>query len=113
MEGIIQLDIDWWDVQVKSRTLVTYLWFLWLVWCAPLLSGRPAHGALYACTFGFWNWLDARLLFAYDIILQVPTKAYLLESASKFSASNAFFFLALSILLLGAHMHFSAWSLFD
>ena len=104
MEGDIHLNIEQGRrVQVKSRVLVTYLWFLF-GWCGAhhFYLGRPAQGALYACTFGFFGigWaLDSCLLRYYlaDANRGVPSRIGVEISCFQ----CCFSFLALSILLVG------------
>tara|TARA_A100001015_G_scaffold120621_1_gene133681 strand:+ start:2200 stop:3063 length:864 start_codon:yes stop_codon:yes gene_type:complete len=109
MEGDVQLDIDQGRrVQVKSRTLVTYLWFFF-GWCGAhhFYLGRPAHGALYACTFGFFGigWmLDSCLLRYYLASANRGVPARIGVEISCFQC--CFSFLALSILLVGGSYAF-------
>ena len=104
MEGDIHLDVDQGKrAQVKSRTLVTYLW-LCFGWCGAhhFYLGRPAHGALYACTFGFFGigWaLDSCLLRYYLAAANrgVPSR----QGVEITCFQCCFSFLALSIFLVG------------
>ena len=110
-DGDIHVDLcDSRLAQLKDPTLVTYLW-LFFGWCGAhhFYLGRPAHGALYACTFGFFGigWaLDSVLLRRY---LSEANRGISPRAGYEYSCCKCCcMFLALCIFIIGGAL--MVWS---